>query len=61
MAFELGGCPGVPIADRGYRVGEFDDVHRPWDAGVASAARVDPVLKKAAFSDHRGSFGRGTR
>ena len=48
-AMELGGNPGVPVADGGERALEIALVHGPRDAGIAGSGAVGPVPEEAAL------------
>ena len=48
-AMELGGDPGVPVADRGEGALEIALVHGPRDAGIAGSGAVGPVPEEAAL------------
>ena len=53
-AFELRGCPGVPVAYGFQRTFECDFVHFCWDALVTGAVGVGPVPEETSLLDDHG-------
>ena len=56
-AFQLGRCPGVPVADGFHGTGEVDFVHFFWDSLMSRTVGVGPVPEEASlFDDHLGRY-----